>query len=250
MVQAGPVDEREMNYAYVMGPSSAIGADGKFRIEGLAAGRYRLRLLEDGWRPSPLQFDDASAVVAAGATGLRLVAAAGTTIAGRVTLGPDAPLSDIPVNAARVGNDADSLHGMSGSDGRFILLGAKPGATYDLRTSLLGIVQGRARGVATGASDVHLRCEKGRTAKGRAVNAKGEPVANALLGFTGDGDESSSSAKTDADGAFEVAGLTDSPHRVRFETFVLQPDGTRRREWRDCGTVRPGDEGVVLRLLE
>ena len=111
----------------------------------------------DGWRPSPLQFDDASGIGAAGATGLRLVAAAGTTIAGRVTLGPDAPLSDIPVNADRVGNDAESLHGTSGSDGRFILLGAKPGATYDVRTSLLGIVQGRARGVATGASDVHLR---------------------------------------------------------------------------------------------
>jgi hypothetical protein len=197
-----------------------------------------------------LQFDEATGVVDAGATGLRLVVTTGRTIAGRVTLGPDSPLVNVPVSAVRVGNDRESLHGTSDSDGRFVLVGARPGATYDLVTSMLGIVQGHARGVAAGASDVRLRCEQGRTARGRAVDAKGESVAKLLLWFTADGDDSSSSATTDADGKFEVAGLTDAEHRVRFETFVPQPDGTRKREWRDCGTVLAGEDGAVLRIVE
>lgn len=235
--------------AYPGGPTADIGEGGAFVVTGLDAARYRLVLADGSGTPTRLQIAT-GATVEAGAAGLRLIATAGATITGRVTLGPDAPLEGVGVSATRVGDPRRSISGQTDSSGAFVLLGAEPGATYDLCTSVLGLVQGRAKGVAGGAADVRLRCERGLKVRGRVTDRDGAPVAKVHLAFANEALESYSSCVTAADGTFEAGGLVEGEHRVRFESFPKQPDGSVRREWRDCGSVRAGDERAELRIAE
>ncbi len=213
-------------------------ATGRFRVSGLDAGRYKVRIGLGGWSewaPGRRSADTAAAYkVAPGrSTKADSVVTAAGIISGRLTAASGGPASNVRVTA----DDYDTARAWettTAADGTYQLR-VPPGTNYVIR-----FIDGHFRQYAPGTVDQeqarHYTVGSGRTLRvndrllpaasltGRLVDAAGAPVVAANVRFLTD-TAFELSTTTDADGRYSFDKLTPWTVKVAFRTA----DG--RQQW-------------------
>ncbi|HEU4395833.1 MAG TPA: carboxypeptidase-like regulatory domain-containing protein, partial [Planctomycetota bacterium] len=226
-VGAGGVEKgmemfREKVLAALEGDAEAhpVGADGAFRVAGLAPGQYALFAAADGCTPAR----GVEVVLAAGeARGdLRLVLGGERFLAGRVVDEGGAPVAGARIfvqdlEQARI-DPTGTAAGETDAEGRFRV----PGLTaprYRVRAEASGSPAESGEG-APGGPEVVLRLRKGLAIAGVVVDAEtGKPLAAIpvraeFLRARSMNDREGGSATTGPDGSFRMEGLRAGPWRV------------------------------------
>jgi protocatechuate 3,4-dioxygenase beta subunit len=185
---------------------------GRLEIRGLAPRAYDLEVVAAGFPALALQ-------VAVGEDGEdlgELVVEKGLAIAGRVVDADGRPLEKVRVSApppagsdgavrAFGGAPRDLAKAVSDADGKFSLSPLAAGS-YSVHAERDGFAKAVLEKVEAGAADLEISLSAGESLSGRVVeDDSSEPVAGARVRVMG---AASASAKTDADGVFEVAGLS------------------------------------------
>jgi protocatechuate 3,4-dioxygenase beta subunit len=224
-------------------------AKGKFRIAGLAARRYSIKASKADYLSATMP-GIVAAVSAPGTVAIALAKAAG--VSGRVTDEKGAPVagtrvrfvSEQGVRAILRGGPAAFLGrpGVgTGPDGGFRLRGLAPEKNLTLEATRPGYVPARRPGVNLRAGevlkDVSLVLRRGLEARGRVVDAAGQPIAGAeirlsrperggsrfLLAIGGMGDREKPDASSGPDGSFRVAGLEAGEYALAFSREGYAP---------------------------
>ena len=239
-------DESSISFGSQM---SATGADGKFRVAGLAPGHYKLELNDWSGTSQALRLTGASDI-AAGATGLRLVASEGLRVSGVVVDDAGAPVAGARVDA--VIENEQNRSATTDAAGRFDVSGL-PDVKVKLTCSAPGRVQASVTGVAAGARDVRIVLAKGRSIAGRVLDASGKPYQGRLIvtrmpgpGDTEEVGNSSQWSESNADGKFTVDGLRDGKWAI--SAFVANPDQPNSFRSVALGTADAGAADLDLRL--
>jgi protocatechuate 3,4-dioxygenase beta subunit len=198
---------------------------------------------------------------------LELAVLRGATLRGRVSGESGAAIEDVLVEARRKGALGDALGALgsarSDAQGSFELLNVTPG-TIELRASHEGYRAARSKLPAElldgqVVDGLELVLDRGASIAGRVLFADGPPAAGAdvrvapdLSQITGMDGRSiaragKATAQADAEGRFDVSGLTDVAYQVRASLEV--EEGERAGEWFAMAkAVRPGSDPVVLEL--
>ncbi|HYC78425.1 MAG TPA: carboxypeptidase-like regulatory domain-containing protein, partial [Planctomycetota bacterium] len=217
-------------------------ADGTFRADGLAEGFYQITVHAPGYAPPPIQSAET------GAENVVFNMLLNGRISGHVIDDEtEKPIVGGFTVGIGVGADARSapyhLKKHFGppkwTDGAFTYGDLRPGR-YVLIAEAPGYAGGRSEETTLAQSEqrdsVVIRLIKGATVKGRVIDAQGKPVADAVV-TTGSGApagpeqifigmidsalrKDSKSARTRADGTFELANLFDG----RYVLKVTHPD--------------------------
>jgi carboxypeptidase family protein len=240
ILQAVPVDG-EPDGAPL--PFAAVDDQGRFEIGGVSPGGHRLEIAPwtSAGRGRVLTTTDA---VQAGASGLRLVAVQGGSIAGIVVDESGAPVPGASVRADAAGGAGGSRTVSSGDDGRFEVSGLRSGTVHDITAAASGRVAALAADVAFGRLDLRLVLARGLTASGRVIDSSGAPVRRAYLRLRRDADGSRVELRTDAEGRFSTSSLAAGKYEA--ETARPSTGGTPRYE--SCGSLDAGSVDVTLRL--
>ncbi|HYV46081.1 MAG TPA: carboxypeptidase-like regulatory domain-containing protein [Myxococcaceae bacterium] len=193
----------------------AVAADGTFRAEALAPGRFRVRASAKGFQTTGQQ---PAIVYPGGVTQMQLVMEPAARVEGMV-LGPDgAPL--VGARVATQGGREQPAAATTDELGRFVLDGLAPGPVVLVATQE---AQAAAVEKATApASGLVLQLGTGMTVEGRVATSSGAPVEGALvLAFSGRltqrqillGGETLVQRKgqTDPTGVFHLRGLPSGP---------------------------------------
>ena len=138
----------------------------------------------------------------------------------------------------------DSPDGRTNAEGRFVVEGVRPSraVVVILADDMAPVVLDDFDGVDVDVGDIVLR--KGLALKGVFVDATGAPVSGAHVGVSPtDGGHWRRYGRTDDEGRFEVAGLSDVPLNVEADAPGLP--GTRSAELEG---VRAGGAPVRLEL--
>ncbi len=202
----------------------ATSADGRFVVDGLEPGRYRVRVTGAGLLPAEVRF------VPVPSDATRILVSRQISIEGLVTDGgKPAPNITVAVRGDAIGGELDMT---SGADGKFTFSNLPEGryqvfawqgslAARALRVSRLG---------AGPFSPVELRLEPAAIVVGRVIDRdEGTGIAAAIeLRPSGD-DQAPRYARSGPDGAFKIEGV---------------PDGTWIADAFSPGYVSPG--GVEL----
>jgi protocatechuate 3,4-dioxygenase beta subunit len=221
------------------GQGAMTDGEGRFRIEGLAPGTYRLTLqrTQDGQRYL-LPADE----VPAGTLGLRLTAREGERVAGRVEDESGRPLSGAVVTVHVP--QSQSVSAASQADGTFVVTGLEPG-TCNVTVHAKGYVRQTVADVGTGTTTVRVVMRPGLSVSGKLVDSADKPLASANLSLTHASEQGvQQSARTDTEGRFAADGLVPGEYQVT----VMVREGGNRWVNRPCGTLRAGDQGVQLRV--
>ena len=233
--------------AWFLGPGAQTDAAGRFTISGLATARYRLVHV-----PDPLRIDVARPLkggddVAAGASGVRLVAGGASKIAG-VVVDEEGEAVALATVTARPAGGGPAVFAQTQADGTFVLDGVSDLAPYVVSVSRSDFLDAQVDDVAPGASGVRIRLLRGLRATGCILQSDDRPFANGFVTLTlQDGDHRVTVA-TDADGRFTATGLREGVYRVE-EMLMSVPSGSTPKP-RPCGTIRAGDEDVDLRMTQ
>jgi uncharacterized GH25 family protein len=165
----------------VINDNLTMSDDGKFRIECLPAGQYRLTAHSEG------AADGEPVVVAAGTDGVELRLGVALSIAGVVRFKDGRPAAGVRVTAIpRTKTPGprgmpQSRDAAAGPDGTFDVAGLQPG-DYDVSASA-GFTGGAdirtaiVRNIAAGTAGVAIEVEPGLTIAGRVLGPDGAPVA-------------------------------------------------------------------------
>jgi uncharacterized GH25 family protein len=221
-------DDAEMD-RWTLGGAATDVTDqgGQFRLTGLPKGSYRLRAARgEGAGGSGAAFDPsiwqrAGEVAATGTTDVKLVLEADASIKGKIAFADGTTPALYSVSTAQWGQSTP----FSAKDGAFRLEGVAPGRRFltvtgpgfmRKTTDAYEVKPGQETDVGT------IVVERGRTIRGRVVDATGAPVAGAKVTggarLFGDGKSAggaggafggglAKSADTGEDGRFELAGL-------------------------------------------
>lgn len=214
-------------------------ARGRFRILGLLSQRYAVEARRDGFLPASI-----SGVVpsAQGRSAVALALTPAASVSGRVTTGDGQPVAGARVRLLDRGplamlsgrRPASGLFGGEGArtrqDGTYKLRQLAPARSVSLEAAREGFASAKRHGVSLKAGeasrDVNLVLEKGLQARGRVVNAQGEPVAGAEIRIS----------------PAETRGMMG----VRFVTRMMRADRPAAVAGRDGGfTVAGLEEGDV-----
>ena len=163
--------------------SSRSDAEGRFRLEGLAPGRYDLITEHDAWAAADLRAD-------AGRVDIELRLEPGRRLVGRVL-----DVAGLPVEGAAVEIETTRAHAdqhiplpkptRSGRDGSFELVGISGRLTGKrvLRAShpQFGVTTTSVRLPADDEDQITLDFEDSEKLRGRVLDASGEPVPDALV---------------------------------------------------------------------
>jgi len=209
-------------------------AKGKFRVGGLATRSYAVKASKADYLSSTMH-GIAASVSSPGSVSIALQRAA--SIVGRVTDETGAPVAGARVRLARdmgvrammrAGSPAALLgrQGVtSGPDGSFRLRRLAPEKNLTLEAGKAGYVPAKRYGVTLKAGevvkDVALVVKRGLEARGRVVDAAGQPIAGAevrvsrpeggggqfVFQIGGMGSREKPDASSGADGLFRVGGL-------------------------------------------
>lgn len=211
--------------------SATTDAAGNFRVEGLVEGSYEVTASAAGSAPSE------PVAVAAGGAPLTLHLTQAFTINGTVRMKSGAGVADVEVNLIkRVEAPSEDGHGTStqtrqiqdvrtGSAGEFELKDV-PAGSYDIRVALgwgasprPNIVPTTISGIEAGRQNLVIEVEPGLTITGTVYGDAGQPATGGwLYGTRQDGKNSGEyvSAQIDADGTFELTGLSPGKYSVTF----------------------------------
>ncbi len=246
VIAGGAVEvEREWDqgrFIQVEAPRQATaGADGRFVLRHLPAGRFRLSARAPGRAPAArLPFEVAAGVLQVDLGTIAL--AAGAALEGRVVDERDRPLAGAAVLA--VGGVGELPRTVSGADGGFRLADLEPGRVT-LWVVHQGYIQATLHDLAVPAAEpLTIRLRPARALTGQVTGPRGEPVAGAAIhrltgvegsGFTG----SSSLAWGDAQGRFRAEGLEPGPLHLLAEAAGYRSRRLRVEipEERDAGPL-------------
>ncbi|MCA8961304.1 MAG: carboxypeptidase regulatory-like domain-containing protein, partial [Planctomycetes bacterium] len=246
-------------------------ADGTFRIEGLAAGEYRVQAGKAGYQTTTQQ---GIRLERGGEQSVEITVPIGGVLAGIVVDDAGQPVAGAEVAARAEGNDRqravrrggppgfggdDGTRTETDVDGRFRLDRLAPGS-YRLDVTADGFVDGR-ESAATDRDDLRIAMSPGVDLTGRVVDPSGAPIAGAQVSrrerngggrrgmpFFGGGG-ARRSATTDAEGRFRLSGLEAGSVdlQVRAKGFL---DGSFEVETGEVGDLSlayaPRVSGIVL----
>jgi RNA polymerase sigma factor (sigma-70 family) len=232
---------------WFLGPGARTDAAGRFTISGLATARYRLVHVPDPQNvvvARPLKGGDE---VVAGATNVRVVAGNLATISGTVVDEDGKPVADAGVDLIAVGG-GPAASSRTGADGVFTIRDASDVSRYVVKASKYQLVPAQIDDVAAGAAGLSIRLVRGLEASARVLQRDGTPFADGYVRLVLEGGDYRVSAKTDDDGRFTATGLREGVYRVE-EMFTSVPFGSTAKP-RPCGTIRPGDKDVDLRMTQ
>ncbi len=185
---------------------------------------------------------------------------AAARIAGRV-LGPDTqPVPGATVQATpdrRPGeHDRDRPWGQATTDGegRFVVEGLDEGAAYTLEARHELFAPGRSERTAGGAQGVLVRLGRGRSLRGRVVDADGRPAAAYTLALARKRglafDVVRTLAIVDAEGRFAVEGLEPGRYRIVATGLGRAPSAALDAEAPADGLeLRLGKAGTVVGVV-
>lgn len=225
------------------------GADGRFALAGLAAGRYGLYASAADHAPGRWTAPDGGQLLslAPGDDRAELVLVlptGGAAVTGRVVDVSGGPIAGAvvwavePATFAREVQRPRGAFTTSGPDGRFRL--AAGGGNLSLAASADGYTDGQVDGVAPG-QDVEVALWPAATVGGVVVTPDGAPVAGAAV-WADDG-HGEHAGRTGSDGRFRFARL--APGRIT----IAAASATGRGESPGSFAVRPGQTVDDLRLV-
>lgn len=180
-------------------------ADGSFTLPNLPAGENQLNYR------LPNGFGGQRRVVAP-ADDVRIVLDDTGNVRGRVVDESGAPVTTAAV-AVRRGEETLDPQNVSDPDGRFVRQDV-PVGEVEVEASAKGFLAAAAHvTVAAGktADDVVLTLRRGRVVRGKVTSADGQPVGGVSVGVNGTHD-----TMTEADGTYEIGGLTNVANFVMF----------------------------------
>jgi protocatechuate 3,4-dioxygenase beta subunit len=198
-------------------PALVTDAAGRFRIEGVPAGKVQVVARHPGYAPSR----SAQHAIEAGArlADLRIVLARGATLLGRLVDADEYPVASVLVQLELEGEPAPRAT-VSGEDGRFrfeavrgrCAITAHPAGAPPVREQL-ELASGEQRELVLRTAGA------GRELAGRVVDARGFPVGSAQVRVSALDARfpANRAAHSAADGTFRVAGLPDPPYAVEVE---------------------------------
>ena len=197
------------------------GADGRFAIEGLAAGRYRLRVTGPGLLAAELRF------VPVPSDEARIVIARQVAIDGTVTDGGK------PVTTATVGIRSEAIGGtlevQTDPHGAFHVPNLPEGhyQVFAYRDALAARTVRVARLGAGPFAPVELRLEAGAIVVGRVIDRdEGTPVVAAIELRPSGEDQAPRFARTGDDGVFRIEGVPNGRWIAdAFASGYLSPGG-------------------------
>jgi hypothetical protein len=200
------------------GARAVTDADGRFRIEGLTAGRRELDASADGLRARTM---DVNVMPQGGGEDIIVTLESAATVRGRVVdesgvavVGTDVLFSDRDRVDSR---DAERLRAVSQADGVFVIDGVLPG-TYSVdSTPYIPAKRLRIDVPVAGVSDVQLVVRRGSMISG-AVFRDGKPVAGALV-YTQTG--GFSRARSESDGRFALVAIHPGEHELYADSSQL-----------------------------
>ncbi len=225
--------------------SGFTGADGTFRLQGIGAGTYTLRVDAEGF----LQASRRDVSVGEGAAANADFALE----AGRVLAGVVRDAGGRPVQGARVTlrpapgftpAEGTPRYFNASSDGsgafRFSSL---PEGTWTLTAAADGQPQVTLPSVASGGAPLEVRFEASLVIAGRIAGPGGEPVAGALVRANPEGGGGGGgSARSGPDGSFHIKGMAQGVYTL----VATVPGGEFLRA--EARGVAAGAEGVLLSL--
>jgi protocatechuate 3,4-dioxygenase beta subunit len=239
-------------------------AKGRFRIAGLMARRYTVRAAKTDYLPVSMP-GVVAAVSAPSDVAIALPKAAG--IAGRVGDESGAPVAGARVRFARETNIRSLVRGgpsaflgrpgvTTGPDGSFRLRGLAPDKNLTLEAAKAGYVTAKRHGITLKSGeivkDVALVVRRGLEARGRVLDAAGQPVIGAEIRISpadrggarfffqmAGMNREKADATSGADGRFRVGGLEAGEYGLsasregyatkRVPSVTVRADGTN--EW-------------------
>ncbi|HVR43134.1 MAG TPA: carboxypeptidase regulatory-like domain-containing protein [Thermoanaerobaculia bacterium] len=188
-------------------------ANGAFRLDGLTPGRYTFAASREGYARGEVRDVDVSVPSA-----VRITLSAGGTISGRIFGLSAAEMPSVQVSARGAGGFASSS---AAHDGTFRIEGA-PAGTLQVQARVQSMGSSRSSPVRTvelpagSEARVDLDFDGGHSIRGR-VTRGGAPVEGASVSFMPRDRTvpTSGSARTGANGEYEVAGLESGVYAVR-----------------------------------
>jgi hypothetical protein len=231
--------------------TAVTGADGSFRLEGLAEGKYDLLEVAPG--PLELYVPRAPRAARGVEAGLDEVflRLPGSMIRGRLLDAEGAPVAQFDVIAQPRGSPSEwptswNHRARTDPSGRFWFVRLPPG-TYDVvarRRDVYSLREGV--GVEPGPAERTVRVQPGVPIVGRVVDEAGTPLSGTLVQLLEPGPEwfSSRSTRTSTDGSFRF----DAVDPLRDHRLYATATGTNGAPRGACMEgVRGGAEGLVLR---
>jgi hypothetical protein len=209
-----------MAFAFVTmesGGDAETDGEGRFRLPGLTAGEYTLRVKASSYRPleQPVRVPESEAP-----RPVTLLLKPGLAVRGTVldTTGRPAPGIVVEASpAARSGGGitfpGEAVTARSADDGSFALVGLEPGA-WVLAASGEGGASAREVVEAGTEEAVELRLEGAGAIAGRVIGEDGSPVEGASVAGFGGPNEQLEPAPADAGGAFTLPGVAPGQYRV------------------------------------
>src|ERR1051326_6772028 len=184
-------------------------ADGSFTLSGGRAGEHVLQYMMMSGQHGELR-------VTAPAADARIVLEDGGIVRGRVVDAAGAPVMSYEVTMTRSSdNNVFSPRRIMDEEGRFVVNDAPVGeATVSVKAK--GFMPASQSGIVVEAGkatdEIVLTLSRGRSVRGKFVSAAGEPLTDVNVAL--DGFEET--VVTNADGTFEVSGLSTKPTSLSF----------------------------------
>jgi large repetitive protein len=180
--------------------SGRTGADGTYRVQRLSPGTYKLTFTASGKYVTGVLTD-----VPAGAAGVNFRMEEGLIIAGKAVNPDGAPAGGVSLSATTVAGGRAAA-GVTKPDGTFRLGGLAEGKyLLTVSRSRDGYVLEKPLEVESGKEDVKLELTYGLSIAGTVVDAQGKAVSAAWISVRS---ARGISARTDANGLFELKGLS------------------------------------------
>lgn len=215
------------------------GADGSFRLEGLAAGEWRVEVRsEEGTRHTETMRAAPGETVRCD-----VVLRRGVDLRGRVLDAEGKPVARAMVEARHQGW---WRHENTDAEGRFVLRDCEPDAAIRIGVRRKSVFDElTVRDVVPGAEELVLRLpeEAWIRIRGRIVGPDGEPVANVHVSpFKKDGSGSPAESNDAATGAFDLGPYPPGEYALRlladgFPPVRFEPRAVGPGEVWDVGTV-------------
>jgi protocatechuate 3,4-dioxygenase beta subunit len=238
LLQPGRPEDEDWSLPQDSKPFEVLsGPEGRFLLSHLAAGRYGLQVIRDGFAPARiagLEIPADSRTVDLGDVRMEASAA----IEGRVLDERGRPLSGAQVGLAL----PTAIHGIgrpsrveTGPDGSFQLHDLVRGERYDLWVQADGFVPRQAPGVEAPPSEpLRIELRRGRTLAVRVVDPDGRPVPRARLsrmermttsvsGVSSGSWSMSGVGQTDDEGTLRIGGLEPGVLDLQVEADGFQP---------------------------
>jgi len=207
----------------MMTRSATSGADGTFRITGIASGSSVVRAFSSDRRMS-----SPGVTVDAPAKDVTLTMPRGARVEGRVVdRATQQPVTDFTILLPSRNNNPGAMGGSSFSggtpihsdDGRYSLDNI-PAGTLQLMVRATGYVPGTRNDITVEegktVSGIDLQLDKGATVSGRVTSAS-SPVAGVQVRLGFQRTPSFTNSTTDADGLYTLDGVPDGDQNVEFQ---------------------------------